>query len=135
MYYIKCNVVFSRISWYVFEYLFLRRDCLYWQNIEDLYLYMQRFKKTLKAPWNMKMVLMILVLIRLISRAGHLRCKMSLSTILSDIGLILLLWLCPFILLNPSTYLRGKHSFFVLMICYLARNSVSFFVFCFLSFG
>lgn len=71
--------------------IFLRRDCLYWQNIEDLYLYMQRFKKTLKAPWNMKMVLMILVLIRLISRAGHLRCKMSLLTMLSDIGLILLL--------------------------------------------
>lgn len=63
------------------NYLFLRRDCLYLQNIEDHYLYMQRFNKNLKATWNLKMVAMILVLTQPIFRLGHLHGKILLMTL------------------------------------------------------
>lgn len=73
--------------WCIFVYLqmvcnnlFLRRDCLSWQNTEDHYLYMQRFNKILKSTWKLKMAVMMLILTQPIWRLGHLHGKIFLMT-------------------------------------------------------
>ena len=45
---------------------------------------MQRFRQNLRLHWNSKMVLTMLVLIRHISRLGHLQCKMMVLITLSE---------------------------------------------------